>query len=223
MFDRIAPRYDLLNRVLSAGVDVRWRRSAVGLLRLAGPARLLDLCTGTADLLIECLGRDGRRRGVGIDVSGEMLVRGARKLEARGVAGRAGLVSGDVQRLPFDDATFDGALVAFGIRNVSDPLAAAVETRRVLRPGAPLVVLEFSMPAGLPGALYRSYFLHVLPWIGGIVSGDRHAYAYLPASVGRFPRPQEFAALLEQAGFVSVEWRALTAGIAHLYRAERPV
>jgi demethylmenaquinone methyltransferase/2-methoxy-6-polyprenyl-1,4-benzoquinol methylase len=221
MFDRIAPRYDLLNHLLSAGVDVRWRRAAVDMLGLAGPARVLDLCTGTADLLIECLGRDGLRRGVGVDLSGEMLVRGARKLDARGLASRAALVSGDVQRLPFGDGTFDGALVAFGIRNVGDPLIAAAEARRVLRPAAPLVVLEFSMPGGLLGTLYRSYFLRVLPVIGRLVSGDRQAYTYLPASVGRFPRPSEFAAQLQAAGFDSVEWRALTAGIVHVYRARR--
>jgi demethylmenaquinone methyltransferase/2-methoxy-6-polyprenyl-1,4-benzoquinol methylase len=222
MFDRIAPRYDLLNRLLSAGIDVRWRRAAVDWLELAPASRVLDLCTGTADLLIEALRRDPGHRGVGIDLSSGMLVRGARKLAERGLSARSALASGDAERLPLPGALFDGALVAFGIRNVGDRLEALRELRRVLRPGGRLVVLEFSMPRGLLGALYRFYFGQVLPRIGRLVSGDGSAYAYLPASVAVFPEPPAFGALLEQAGFGPVRFRALTAGVAHLYRAEVP-
>ena len=220
MFDRIAPRYDLLNRLLSGGVDTRWRRRAVDALGLEGATRLLDLCTGTADLLIDALGRDGARRGVGIDLSSEMLVRGGRKLARRGMAGRSGLACGDGECLPLASAAFDGALVSFGIRNVGRPEQALLELHRVLRPGGRLVILEFSMPAGLLGAIYRFYFGKVLPRIGGMVSGDPAAYAYLPASVARFPTPASFAALLTSAGFEKVSVQPLTAGIAYIYRGE---
>src|SRR5262245_34125916 len=220
MFDRIAPRYDLLNRVLSAGIDVRWRRAAVDLLELPTGGRVLDLCTGTADLLIEALRRDGTSRGVGVDLSSGMLVRGARKLRERRLDARGGLAGGDAERLPLRDARFDGALVAFGIRNVGDRPQALREARRVLRTGGRLVVLEFSMPHGVPGHAYRLYFGRVLPLVGRVVSGDASAYTYLPASVAVFPEPPEFGALMEQAGFKDVRWRPLTGGIAHLYRGE---
>jgi demethylmenaquinone methyltransferase/2-methoxy-6-polyprenyl-1,4-benzoquinol methylase len=221
MFDRIAPRYDLLNRVLSAGTDVRWRRAAVTFLEPAPAARVLDLCSGTADLLIEWLRRDLRNRGVGLDLSTPMLARGAAKLLRRGLPERGLLAAGDAERLPLAAAQFDGALVAFGIRNVGDPGAALLELRRVLRPGGRLVVLEFSTPPGWFGRVYRSYFLRVLPRIGGWVSRDPSAYAYLPASVERFPTPACFVGLVERAGFTNVVARPLTGGIAHLYRGEK--
>jgi demethylmenaquinone methyltransferase/2-methoxy-6-polyprenyl-1,4-benzoquinol methylase len=222
MFDRIAPRYDLLNRVLSGGTDVRWRRQAVDFLELPPPARVLDLCTGTADLLIEALRRDPRSSGLGVDLSRGMLVRGAAKLARGGYAGRSALAGGDGERLPVRDGRFDGALVAFGIRNVADPVAAMREVRRALRPGGRFVVLEFSMPGGVFGRAYRFYFRHVLPRLGGFVSGDASAYAYLPASVARFPTPEAFAGLMVEAGFGDVRWRPLTGGIACLHRGERP-
>src|SRR5262245_32625508 len=162
MFDRIAPRYDLLNRLLSAGTDSRWRRACVDRLELRAPARVLDVCTGTADLLIEALRRDPRHRGVGIDLSGEMLLRGAAKLGRRGLLGRSGLASGDAERLPAASEAFDAVMVGFGIRNVSDRPAALREMRRVLRPGGRLVILEFSMPRGLLGPVYRLYFDAIL-------------------------------------------------------------
>jgi demethylmenaquinone methyltransferase/2-methoxy-6-polyprenyl-1,4-benzoquinol methylase len=221
MFDRIAPRYDLLNRVLSAGTDVRWRRAAVDLLDPPARACILDLCTGTADLLREALGREGGRRGLGLDLSREMLRRGAHKLAQGGLAARSALAQADAERLPVRAESCDGALVAFGIRNVADPVAALREVRRVLKPGGRLVVLEFAMPRGLLGALYRFYFRGVLPRLGGLVSGDRAAYAYLPASVELFPTPQAFAELLAQSGFEGVRLVPLTGGIAYLYRAER--
>jgi demethylmenaquinone methyltransferase/2-methoxy-6-polyprenyl-1,4-benzoquinol methylase len=221
MFDRIAPRYDLLNRLLSAGIDVRWRRACVDMLDLGGPARIVDLCTGTGDLLIEVLRRDPRTTGVGVDLSSAMLVRGLRKLKQGTLATRGSLASGDAERLPLRDGLFDAALVAFGIRNVGNVEAAFREVFRVLKPHGRFVVLEFSMPAGPLGSAYRFYFGRLLPWIGGLVSGDRGAYSYLPASVERFPSPPEFSALLERSGFTGVHRRALTGGIAHLYRGDK--
>jgi demethylmenaquinone methyltransferase/2-methoxy-6-polyprenyl-1,4-benzoquinol methylase len=222
MFDGIAPRYDLLNRVLSAGIDRRWRQACVDELGFQVPSRVLDVCTGTADLIVEFLKREPGHQAAGVDLSVEMLRRGAAKLAGYGLGARARLCAGDAERLPFPDQSFDGAMVAFGIRNVGDPLAALKEMHRVLRTGASrIVVLEFSMPEGALGSLYRFYFGRVLPRIGGLVSGNAGAYRYLPDSVARFPSPAAFCALLEQAGFVRLRQRPLTAGIAHLYRGER--
>ncbi len=221
MFDRIAPRYDLLNRLLSAGIDVRWRRACVDFLALPPAGRVLDLCTGTADLMIEALRRDGARQGVGVDLSPAMLGRGAAKLEQRGMAGRSALLGGDVTALPLAADALDGALVAFGIRNVGEPLLALQEARRVLRPGGALVVLEFALPRGVLGALYRFYFRSLLPRLGGLISGDRGAYAYLPASVERFATPEELAGLMQRAGFTDVQSRRLTGGIAWLHRGRK--
>lgn len=222
MFDGIAPRYDLLNRVLSAGIDRRWRRVCVDELGFEVPSRVLDVCTGTADLMVELLRREPGHQAAGVDLSVEMIKRGRVKLQRHGYASRAWVGVGDAEKLPFADESFDGAMVAFGIRNVSSPLHALREVHRVLRPGASrLVVLEFSMPPGPMGALYRFYFGHVLPRIGGLVSGNPAAYRYLPDSVGRFPVPSEFAALMESAGFTRVKRRALTGGIAYVYRGER--
>ncbi len=219
MFDRIAPRYDLLNRLLSAGIDVRWRRAAVDLLAPAGGESLLDLCAGTADLLIEALSRGESLRGLGVDISSAMLGLGARKLARRGMDERGHLASGDAERLPLASACVDGVAVAFGIRNVGDMPAAFREVVRVLRPGGRFVALEFSMPPGLLGRIYRLYFTRVLPTVGGWISGDARAYSYLPASVERFPAPPELRALLSEAGFASVRSQPLTGGVAHLFLA----
>lgn len=222
MFDRIAPRYDLLNRLLSAGIDRRWRRAAADALGVGGEVLLLDLCTGTADLLIEALGRGPRHTGVGIDLSEQMLVRAAAKLRGRGLSPRAALAAGDGERLPLRGQLFDGALVSFGIRNIGRPGLALREIHRVLCPGGRLVILEFSLPKGLLGALYRFYFARVLPRIGGLVSGDPSAYAYLPASVERFLAPEELGRLMREAGFEGVDWRPLTGGVAYLHCGQKP-
>jgi len=221
MFDRIAPRYDLLNRLLSAGIDRRWRRQCVDDLDFRTPSRVLDVCTGTADLIVELLRRDPGHTAVGVDLSAEMLSRGVSKLARHGLASRSALAAADAQHLPLPAASFDGATIGFGIRNVGGREEALRELARVLRPGARLVILEFGVPPGALGAAYRFYFGRVLPRIGAWVSGDGGAYRYLPESVARFPPPNEFAALMERAGFDRVRYRKLTLGIAHLYRGER--
>jgi demethylmenaquinone methyltransferase/2-methoxy-6-polyprenyl-1,4-benzoquinol methylase len=221
MFDRIAPRYDLLNRLLSAGADVRWRRLGIDRLALAPGDMLLDLCTGTGDVLLEWLKRDGRNRGIGIDASAEMLRRARRKLDGRRMSGRGRLVLGDAEELPFDGGAFRGAMVAFGLRNVARRERALAEVARVLRPGAPFGVLEFGGPSGLLGRLYQTYFRAILPRVGRAVSGDPTAYAYLPASVVRFPDPAAFSRSLEAAGFGDVTARRVTFGIVWLYRGIR--
>jgi demethylmenaquinone methyltransferase/2-methoxy-6-polyprenyl-1,4-benzoquinol methylase len=193
----------------------------VDALALPAGSRVLDLCTGTGDLLIEALRRDTSRRGVGLDLSTSMLTRAEGKLARAGMGARAGLVAGDAQRLPARSGSFDGALVAFGIRNVGDPAAALSELSRVLRPGGRLVVLEFSTPRGLFGLVFGAYSRHLLPRIGGWISGDRGAYAYLPASVARFATPAAFGALMEAAGFTAVRWEPLTGGIAHVFEGTR--
>ena len=220
MFDRIAPRYDLLNRVLSGGTDVRWRRRCIAALELSPEAVVADVCTGTADLLLEALRGAPRRRGIGVDLAPAMVERGARKVRASRAA--ATVVVGDAERLPVADAACDASFVAFGIRNVGDPLAALREMARVVRPGGRVAVLEFSMPRGVFGVLYRLYFRRVMPAVGRLVSGDDSAYTYLPESVERWPRPADFAAVMAEAGLASVRYLPLTAGIAHLYLAERP-
>ncbi len=224
MFDRIAHRYDRLNHLLSAGLDRRWRARAVRELGLTGSEDVLDMCTGTADLAIEAVTttRGQAREVVGVDFAGEMLRLGLDKVRAAGLQSRVHLVRGDATRVPLPDGRFDAAMVAFGIRNVQDPVAAAGEFARVLRPGGQLAVLEFGFPK-IPGitAAYRAYFKYLLPLVGRLISKHQEAYAYLPASVEQFPSPEAFAAMLQSQGFSSVRTVPLTFGIVYLYIARR--
>ena len=220
MFDAIAPRYDLLNHVLSAGIDKRWRARAIRSLQLTGRDTLLDVCTGTADVALEARRRANVARVVGVDFAGAMLRRGARKVEAAREASRILLVRGDAMRLPVADRAVDAVTVAFGVRNVQRPEVACAEMARTLRRGGRLAILEFGTPR-VPGlrAAYLWYFRHVLPRIGGFISGHRFAYSYLPASVGTFPEPEVLAGYLTEAGFRDVRVDSLTCGIVYLYGA----
>ena len=224
MFDAIALRYDRLNHLLSGGLDRRWRRRAIRELRLTGAERLLDVCTGTGDLAIEAAThRAGSARTVvGMDFAGEMLRIGRDKLRAADLAGRVGLVRADAMHLPVADGTFDAATVAFGIRNVADPLAGCRELHRVLVPGGRAAILEFGMPT-MPGVagLYAWYFRAVLPRVGRLISRHADAYDYLPASVSAFPSGESFVTILRQAGFSSVRYVPLVLGAVYLYVAER--
>ena len=222
MFDSIAPRYDLLNRVLSAGLDQKWRRYAVERLALRGGARVIDLCAGTADVALAIAAKHADATVVGVDFSHEMLVRGLRKVGDAGLAKRIRLVRGDAAVIPVASGSCDGATIAFGIRNVAEPERALAELARVLRPGARLAILEFGQPR-IPGirTLYAWYFRYLLPAIGRRVSRHQSAYSYLPASVGTFPPPDEFARSIKSHGFVNVRAVPLTFGIVYLYVATR--
>lgn len=222
MFDAIAPRYDLLNRVLSAGLDRRWREKAVEALKLAPNARVLDVCTGTADLAVATVSRVTGSSVIGVDFAGAMLRLGLAKVTSLGLSDRVRLVRGDATRIPVASATCDGATIAFGIRNVAEPELALAEIARVLRPNGRLAILEFGQPR-IPGvrSLYAWYFRHVLPAIGRMVSKHTSAYSYLPASVGTFPPPDEFAGIIARHGFSNVKAVSLTFGIVYLYIADR--
>jgi demethylmenaquinone methyltransferase/2-methoxy-6-polyprenyl-1,4-benzoquinol methylase len=223
MFDAIAPRYDLLNHLLSAGIDRLWRARAIATLRLTGHETVIDVCTGTADVALEAR-RRGAARVIGVDFAGAMLALGLRKVHAAGDQRRIALVRGDAMRLPVASASADAAIVAFGIRNVEHAETACAEMSRVMRSGGRLAILEFGMPR-VPGisTVYRWYFTRVLPFIGRRISGDTAAYSYLPASVGAFPPPPEFMTLLRRAGFSDVRAVPMTFGIVYLYTAIKPV
>jgi demethylmenaquinone methyltransferase/2-methoxy-6-polyprenyl-1,4-benzoquinol methylase len=221
MFDAIAGNYDFLNHLLSAGIDRRWRRRAIRSLALTGSERILDLCTGTADLAIAAVdARPRAARVIGVDFAAAMLGVGAEKLRQRQRSAAVTLVRGDATRIPVATQSVHGVTVAFGIRNVEHTEVACAEIFRVLVPGGRLAVLEFAMPtAPLLRGAYRWYFNHVLPGIGRLVSRHNAAYAYLPASVGAFASPDQFAEILRQQGFSDVQASPLTFGIVYLYTA----
>ncbi len=222
MFDAIARRYDILNRTLSAGFDRGWRREALASLELTGRERLLDICTGTADIPVAARTHRVASHVVGVDFSGEMLRVGLAKVRRAGLDSSVQLIRADATRLPLPDKSFDAATVAFGIRNVERPREACAEMSRVVRPAGRVAILEFGMPrrAWLK-SLYRWYFTQLLPRIGSAVSGHASAYSYLPESVRVFPPPEEFCRMLASAGFDDVEARPLTAGIVYLYTGRK--
>jgi demethylmenaquinone methyltransferase/2-methoxy-6-polyprenyl-1,4-benzoquinol methylase len=223
MFDAIAGRYDLLNHLLSVGIDTLWRKRAIASLRLTGRERVLDLCTGTADLAIAAVrGRPAAARVVGVDFAAAMLRVGRDKIAAQRLGDRIALVRGDATRIPAADGSVDAITIAFGIRNVDEVARACAEMHRVLRPGGRLAILEFAVPT-TPGlsTVYLWYLRHVLPRVGRAVSRHNAAYGYLPASIGAFTPPEEFVKLLRQAGFAEVEPVRLTFGSVILYTARR--
>lgn len=221
MFDRIAPKYDLLNHTLSAGIDKIWRRRVVRIARRHKPLRILDMATGTGDLAIALARGIREAEIVGCDPSQGMLEVARRKVAERGLESRISLVIGSSEELSgLADESFDVVTVAFGVRNFDHMEAGLSELRRVLRPGGLLIVLEFSNPTNpLISGLYRWYSHRILPRVGGLVSKDRSAYEYLPASVDEFPTPPRFIEILHRLGFREGGSRSQSFGIAQIHTA----
>jgi demethylmenaquinone methyltransferase/2-methoxy-6-polyprenyl-1,4-benzoquinol methylase len=207
MFDRISPVYDAMNRTMTLGLDQRWRRATVAAVVEPGD-RVLDACCGTGDLAVAA-SRAGARV-TGLDFSERMLER------ARGKSSEVEWVRGDAQQLPFEDASFDAATVGFGVRNLDDLERGLADLRRVLRAGGRLAILEITRPRGLLAPFYRLWFDGLVPLLGKVLPGGS-AYTYLPASVRRFPGPDELAGLLREAGFEDVRWRTFAGGIVALH------
>lgn len=223
MFDAIARRYDLLNRLLSAGLDRRWRGRAVEALGLSGREKVLDLCTGTADLALALANSSHECRVIGIDFAEKMLSLGFDKIRHARLGRQVQLLRGDAMHVPVGDAVVDAATIGFGIRNVEGPSDALREVFRVLRPGGRLAVLEFGYPrTRLIQTAYLWYFRRVLPFVGRFISHHESAYDYLPASVGTFWAPDVFCQVLEGEGFVAVRAVPLTFGVVYLYQATKP-
>ncbi len=220
MFDQISPRYDLLNRLLSMGIDQRWRRRVVRQLARDKVQHLLDVATGTGDLAIMASAHVPHVTGV--DISDGMLDQGRRKVAAKGLAHRITMAQADSIALPFPGDAFDAVTVAFGVRNFEELEKGLMEMHRVLRPGGKLHVLEFSKPRRTPfKQLFRFYFHYVLPTVGRMISRDRSAYTYLPESVEAFPEGPAFLSILRDRGFVETSARSLTGGVATLYTARK--
>ena len=223
MFSEIAPRYDLLNHVLSCNVDRMWWLRTASTFRhiLQRPnSQVLDLCCGTCDLTLALHRQGSAHRELpiaGVDFAHPMLLRGARKTEGKPIR----LLEADALQLPIASGSLDLVVSAFGFRNLADYDAGLTEIFRVLAPGGEAGILDFAEPKGLLGRAYRLYFKHVLPKVGSVISGVRGPYAYLPASVARFPEPPEMLQRMQSAGFREVSWTSYTFGIAGLFRGKK--
>lgn len=225
MFDNIAGSYDSLNHIMSLDVDKSWRKTMLGKLGEGvdgRPLKVLDLACGTGESTIAIARGLPRAKVTGLDLSEGMLKVMEGKVEKEGFGDRITAVRGDGENLPFSESSFDRVAIAFGIRNFQNREQGLAEMLRVLRPGGRLVVLELSLPEQkVLRALFKCYFLHILPFIGGLISGNRGAYRYLPESVLRFPPKDIFLNMLTSAGFVNVGHKALTFGICRMYWGEK--
>ncbi|MEM9831804.1 MAG: bifunctional demethylmenaquinone methyltransferase/2-methoxy-6-polyprenyl-1,4-benzoquinol methylase UbiE [Bacteroidota bacterium] len=221
MFNNISRRYDLLNHLLSLGIDIYWRKQAIKLLKPHQPKQILDIATGTADFAIEALALNPDKV-IGVDISEGMLAMGHKKLKRRQLDDRIELQLGDSEGLRFNDNVFDAAIVAFGVRNFETLHDGLKDIFRVLKPGGRLVVLEFSKPTRFPmKQLYNFYFKNILPLIGKVISKDQSAYTYLPESVQAFPDGQAFLQALQRAGYTETRCKALTFGISSIYTGKK--
>ncbi len=217
MFDNISPKYDFLNRLLSLGIDVIWRKKLVKIIRNQNPKKILDVATGTADLALE-LSNIPDTHIFGVDISAGMLKVGNEKIKKKNLTSRIELKLGDGEELPFEDNTFDAATISFGIRNFQDYPKGLRELHRVIKPGGYLYVLEFSQPEKTPfKQVYNFYFKHILPKWGKLVSKDSAAYTYLPESVEVFPYGDRFISAMKDAKFTDNKYKSLTLGISTIY------
>jgi len=222
MFNRIAPYYDFLNRLLSLGIDTTWRKKAIRKLKADQPQLILDVATGTADVAMETARQLDPEKIVGIDISTQMLDIGRRKIKKNGMDTIIELQEGDSENLPFADNTFDAVTVAFGVRNFEHLEKGLTEMNRVLKPGGKLVVLEFSRPTLFPfRQLFNGYFKYILPLIGRLTSKDPKAYRYLYESVQAFPDGQDFVDFLQKTGYTNNQCKPLTLGICSLYWGQK--
>lgn len=217
IFNDIAPKYDALNHLFSWGIDKGWRKKALKGIECPKEKRILDVACGTGDFSIAAV-RAGVKEVTGIDISEKMLEIGRQKVRRLGLEKRIDLQGGDSEQMVFEDAFFDVVTVAFGVRNFENLEKGLKEIWRVLKPGGKVIILEFSMPLRFPvKQLYTFYFCHILPFFGGLMSGNKGAYAYLPASVRNFPQGEEFLSILTGCGFGNVSSRRFTFGIASIY------
>ncbi len=222
MFDNIAHRYDLLNRVLSLGIDQRWRKILNRKVQKVGARKILDIATGTGDVALMIANSNPQAEIVGLDISQNMLEYARQKAQARSLNQRVTFVHGDSENLPMPDNTFDAVTVAFGVRNFEDVMQGLRECHRVLHPGGTLFVLEFTRPKVIPfKQLYNAYFKYVLPLVGRLTSKDAKAYTYLFESVQVFPQREAFVKLLRESGFDTGKFKTLTFGICALYWSQK--
>jgi demethylmenaquinone methyltransferase/2-methoxy-6-polyprenyl-1,4-benzoquinol methylase len=221
MFDSISGKYDLLNHLLSFGIDRGWRKKLVNITSKESPVSILDIASGTADLAI-ALRKTGAKKIIGTDISAGMLAIGLKKIEKLGVANHIRLKQADAENLPFEALSFDAVTAAFGVRNFENLEKGLAEMYRVLKPGGTLAILEFSQPENLVfRSLYFFYFKNILPLIGRMISREQNAYSYLPQSVAAFPHGNAFLEKLRQVGFGQTNQKKLTFGIASIYIAKK--
>lgn len=221
MFDNISHRYDFLNHFLSLGIDIRWRKKAIRLLKEDRPKTILDIATGTGDFAIEALALKPEKV-IGVDISSGMLEVGRQKIKKKGLEEQIELQMGDSEKLLFDDNNFDAVIVSFGVRNFENLEKGLADMYRVLKPGGKTIIVEFSRPTAFPmKQLYNFYFKYILPIIGKVVSKDQAAYTYLPESVEAFPDGQRFLNILDSVGFKKTECKPLTFGISSIYVGQK--
>ncbi len=221
MFDNIAPKYDFLNHVLSLGIDILWRKKAIGLLKAYKPKQMLDIATGTGDFALEALALNPDKI-IGADISRDMLAVGVEKIKKKGLEDKITLQYGDSENLPFNDNAFDAITVSFGVRNFENLQQGLSDMLRVLRPEGAVAIIEFSKPQRFPiKQLYNFYFKNILPGIGRLISKDARAYTYLPESVDAFPYGNAFTDIMKDVGYTNIRSIPLTFGIASIYLGEK--
>ncbi len=217
MFNNISKKYDFLNHLLSAGIDIYWRKKAIKILKKENPKQILDIATGTGDFAIEAL-KANPKKIIGVDISEGMLEVGREKMKKKGYSERISLELGDSENLRFEDNSFDAAIASFGVRNFENLEKGLSEINRVLKPGGTIIVLEFSKPYMFPfKQIYNFYFSKILPLIGRVTSKDQTAYSYLYESVQAFPDGKDFLKVLEKVNFKQTKWKPLTLGISSIY------